>query len=49
MKELEELRVEIGKMKGIESIVPNVVQIGYSFDTWRDKLVLERSNPSVIL
>jgi DNA-binding Lrp family transcriptional regulator len=49
MRELEEFRAEMGKMKGIESIMLNVLQIGYSFDTWRDKLVLERCNPGTIL
>ena len=43
MKELEGLRTEIGKINGVESVVSNVLQIGYSSDTWRDRVLLERA------
>ena len=40
MKQLEDLRSRIALTKGIESVTLNVLQIGYSFDTWRDKFPL---------
>jgi len=38
MKQMEDLRESIGKADGVGSVVLNVLQIGYMFDTWRDKL-----------
>ena len=42
MKELKELRERIQNEEAIESIMPNVLYTGYMFDTWRDKLLLEK-------
>ncbi len=38
MKQMEDLRESIGKAEGVKSVMLNVLQIGYMFDTWRDKL-----------
>jgi DNA-binding Lrp family transcriptional regulator len=43
MKQMEELRERLGRSEGIRSVTMNVLQIGYIFDTWRDKLVLEKA------
>jgi hypothetical protein len=43
MKQMEELREGIGKVEGARSVIMNVLQIGYIFDTWRDKMVLEKA------
>ena len=43
MKELKEIRENLGKVEGVESSMLNVLYTGFIFDTWRDKLVLERS------
>lgn len=43
MKQMEELREGIGKVEGVRSVTMNVLQIGYMFDTWRDKMVLEKA------
>jgi hypothetical protein len=43
MKQMDDLREGIGMAKGVESVVVNVLQIGYMFDTWRDKLGFEDS------
>jgi DNA-binding Lrp family transcriptional regulator len=43
MKQLEEFRAKMRTMKGIDALNLNVLQIGYSFETWRDKLMLERT------
>lgn len=39
MKQMDDLRESIGKAEGVESVVLNVLQIGYMFDTWRDRLL----------
>jgi hypothetical protein len=39
MKQMEDLRERIGEAEGVKSVMLNVLQIGYIFDTWRDKLV----------
>jgi DNA-binding Lrp family transcriptional regulator len=39
MKQMEDLRERIGQAEGTRSVMLNVLQIGYLFDTWRDKLV----------
>jgi len=41
MKQMEDLRERIGKAEEVKSVMLNVLQIGYMFDTWRDKLVQE--------
>jgi DNA-binding Lrp family transcriptional regulator len=40
MKQMDDLREAISKKEGVKSVMLNVLQIGYMFDTWRDKLVL---------
>jgi DNA-binding Lrp family transcriptional regulator len=42
MKELKELRERLQSEEAIESIMSNVLYTGYMFDTWRDKLLLEK-------
>ena len=37
MRQMDELREGISKAKGVGSVVLNVLQIGYMFDTWRDE------------
>jgi DNA-binding Lrp family transcriptional regulator len=43
MKQLEELRAKLAEAKEIESTMLNVLQIGYSFDTWRDRQIEEKT------
>jgi len=38
MRQMENLREAIGKSKGVGSITMNVLQIGYMFETWRDRV-----------
>jgi DNA-binding Lrp family transcriptional regulator len=45
MKQMEDLRESIGKADGVESVMLNVLQIGYMFDTWRDKLPPKDAGP----
>ncbi len=49
MRQMDDLREEMGKARGVESVMVNVLQIGYIFDTWVDKLSLEdeRATPAV--
>lgn len=42
MKELQDIRERFQSEEALESIVPNVLYIGYIFDTWRDELLLEK-------
>lgn len=42
MKQQEEVREKIAEVKGVTSVAMNVLQIGYSFETWRDKLISEK-------
>jgi len=37
MKQMEDLRERVGKTEGVGSVLLNVLQIGYMFDTWRDE------------
>jgi len=39
MKQMEDLRESIGEVEGVKAVMLNVLQIGYIFKTWRDKLV----------
>jgi DNA-binding Lrp family transcriptional regulator len=39
MKQMEDLREKMGELEEVKSVMLNVLQIGYIFDTWRDKLV----------
>ena len=43
MKQMEDLRGSVGATEGVGSVSLNVLQIGYMFDTWRDRIVLERT------
>jgi DNA-binding Lrp family transcriptional regulator len=47
MKQMEDLRERIGEAEGVKSVMLNVLQIGYIFDTWRDKLVQENATSAV--
>ena len=42
-RELEDQKELIRKVDGIDSILVNVLQIGYIFDTWRDDVIFEKS------
>ena len=42
-RELEDIRERIRSAEGIGSILLNVLQIGYIFDTWRDDVIFEKS------
>ena len=46
MKQMEDLRERIGQAEEVKSVMLNVLQIGYIFDTWRDKLVQENAFPA---
>jgi len=46
MKQMEDLRESVGATEGVGSVLLNVLQIGYIFDTWRDGLVLEKTGLS---
>ena len=39
MKELQTIRESLEKEEGVLSVVPNVMYVGYIFNTWRDRLV----------
>jgi DNA-binding Lrp family transcriptional regulator len=41
MRQMDELREGISRAEGVKNVMLNVLQIGYMFDTWRDKPVLE--------
>ena len=45
MKQMDDLREDVGKLGGVSSVTLNVLQIGYMFDTWRDRLELESGEP----
>ena len=38
MRQMDDLREGIGRAKGVKSVTVNILQIGYMFDTWIDKL-----------
>ncbi|MDG6922812.1 MAG: hypothetical protein JRN67_05910 [Nitrososphaerota archaeon] len=42
MRQQEEVRERIAEVKGVKSVAMNVLQIGYSSKTWRDKLISEK-------
>ena len=46
MKQMEDLREKVARAEGAGSVVLNVLQIGYMFDTWRDGLVLQKAGQS---
>lgn len=41
MRQMDDLRESIGGAEGVGPVVLNVLQIGYMFDTWRDRLPLK--------
>ena len=43
MKQMEDLRESVGGAEGVGSVMLNVLQIGYMFDTWRDAMVPEKT------
>ena len=45
MKELKDIRESFEREESFESIVPNILYTGRIFDTWRDKLLLEKARP----
>ena len=45
MRQMEDLRKGVGTVEGVGSVMLNVLQIGYLFDTWRDELVLKKVGP----
>jgi DNA-binding Lrp family transcriptional regulator len=44
MKQMEDLRERVAGAEGAGSVMLNVLQIGYMFDTWRDVLVLDKTS-----
>ena len=38
MRQMESLRESLGSVEGVKSSMMNVLQVGYMFDTWRDKM-----------
>jgi len=42
MKELQDICQRLQGEEGIERVIPHVLYTGYIFDTWRDKLVVEK-------
>jgi DNA-binding Lrp family transcriptional regulator len=45
MKQMEDLRERFGGVEGAKSVMLNVLQIGYMFETWRDRLTSEDARP----
>jgi len=45
MKQLQDISKNIQAEEGFERVVPRVLYVGYNWDTWRDKLVMERAAP----
>jgi len=43
MRQMDDLRERLGKAKGVASVMVNILQIGYMFDTWVDKLTVKDS------
>jgi hypothetical protein len=41
MRQMDGLRGRISAESGVASVTMNILQIGYMFDTWRDKLLTE--------
>jgi len=46
MKQMEDLRLSVAGAEGVGTVMLNVLQIGYMFDTWRDGLVLKMTGGS---
>jgi DNA-binding Lrp family transcriptional regulator len=47
MRQMEGIGESMGAVEGVGSVTLNVLQVGYMFDTWRDKLVLKNAGPTV--
>ncbi len=45
MKQMEDLRGSIGRTTGVRSVMLNVLQIGYMFETWRDTKPFRDTSP----
>jgi DNA-binding Lrp family transcriptional regulator len=45
MRQMEGLRESLGSVEGAKSAMMNVLQVGYMFDTWRDKMVPKGASP----
>ncbi|MFQ5759010.1 MAG: hypothetical protein ACE5IF_04980, partial [Candidatus Bathyarchaeia archaeon] len=45
MKELQDIRERFQSEEAFESVVPNVLYIGYILGTWRDELLVEKGAP----
>jgi hypothetical protein len=39
MKEMKEIQERFAKENMFESIIPNILYVGYIFETWRDTVV----------
>jgi DNA-binding Lrp family transcriptional regulator len=48
MKQMDDLREGVGRVGGVKSVTLNVLQIGYMFDTWRDKLILREAGQAAV-
>jgi DNA-binding Lrp family transcriptional regulator len=46
MKKLQDIRRSLQSEEALQSVVPNVLYTGHIFDTWRDKLLLEKGKPA---
>ena len=46
MRQMEGLRESVGSVEGVSSAMMNVLQVGYMFDTWRDKMVTNSAMPA---
>lgn len=45
MRQMDDLKNRMGRLGGVESVALNVLQVGYIFDTWRDKV---RTQPGAV-
>jgi hypothetical protein len=41
MKELKEIQERLAKEGIFESIIPNILYVGYIFETWRDDILIK--------
>jgi len=48
MRQMDDLREGVGRTKGVGSVMMNVLQIGYMFDTWRDELGFEEGEKAAL-
>jgi len=45
MKQMEDLREKVANAEGAKSVMANVLQIGYMFETWRDDIIMKKARP----